>query len=80
MGAWRTLAAMAAVGLLLGLMGCAGTFSQSRLLSGTLMENQTSEGQVQRLRVTHLESWRSWHRNPIKGSGDNVLLKAERSF
>lgn len=80
MGAWRTLAAMAVAGLLLGLMGCAGTFSKSRLLSGTLMENQTSEGQVQRLRITQLDSWRLWNRNPIKGSGDNVVLKAERSF
>jgi hypothetical protein len=44
------------------------------------MENQSPDGQVQRLRITNLESWRLWHRNPIKGSGDNVIMKAELTF
>jgi|UniRef100_A0A7C3WPY5 hypothetical protein len=77
MGALRTLTRLAMAGLFLSLTGCAGS---SRLLSGALMENQSPDGQVQRLRITNLESWRLWHRNPIKGSGDNVIMKAELTF
>jgi hypothetical protein len=78
------MAALAMAGFFLCLTGCAETFSggllNSRLLSGSLVETKTSNGQTRRLSITDLESWQHWHRNPIKGSGDNLIVKAEATF
>ena len=84
MGTSRFLAAVAVASLVLGLLGCAEMFSggplNSRMLSGNLMETKTPDGQIKRLSVTDLESWRSWHPNPIKGNGDSIILKAQATF
>ena len=66
------------------LAGCAETFSgsgrNSNVLSGALMETKSPDGKITRLSVTDLESWQHWHRNPVKGSGDNLIIKAEITF
>ncbi|MDI6852157.1 MAG: hypothetical protein QME75_00950 [Deltaproteobacteria bacterium] len=66
------------------LIGCAETSSgrgvKSRIFSGALLETKTSEGRERRVRVTDLEPWQRWHRNPIKGDGDNLIVKAELTF
>jgi hypothetical protein len=85
MGTIRVLAtALATAVFLLGLVGCAETFPggmlNSRMFSGDLMEKKGSDGQIKRLSVTDLESWQRWHHNPIKGNGDNVIVKAEVTF
>ncbi len=84
MGTSRKVAMLGMAGLLLILTGCAETFSggllNSRLLSGALVETKTSDGHTQRLSITDLESWERWHRNPIKGEGDNLIVKAEATF
>ncbi|MBW1991695.1 MAG: hypothetical protein JRI59_06200 [Deltaproteobacteria bacterium] len=79
----RIVACLAMAGLL-GLAGCAATSSgdscKSRLFFGALLETKTPDGQMQRVYVTDLASWRHWHRNPIKGDGDNLIVKAEVTF
>ena len=84
MGTSRLWAALAVAMLALGLMGCAETFSggllNSQVFSGSLMETKTPDGQIKRLSVTDLESWQRWHHNPIKGNGDNIIVKAEATF
>lgn len=80
----RSLAMALGVAGLLCLAGCAETSSgsslKSRVFSGALVETRTSEGQVRRLSVTDLASWRQWHHNPTKGDGDNIVVKAELTF
>ena len=83
MGTGRFALVLGMAGLLF-LAGCAETSSgglfKSRVFSGDLMESKAADGHVKRLRVTDLESWRRWHRNPTKGDGDNLIVKAEMTF
>jgi hypothetical protein len=83
MGTGRFMVFLGMAGLLL-LAGCAETFTgggrSSPVLSGALMETKSPEGKITRLSVTELASWQHWHRNPVKGSGDNLIIKAEITF
>jgi hypothetical protein len=77
-------AVLATAVFLLGLAGCAETFSggflNSQMFSGNLMETKTPDGQIKRLSVTDIESWQGWHHNPIKGNGDTIIVKAQATF
>lgn len=84
MGKRQLLAALAGVAVVLGLPGCAETLSKgwlnTRMVSGSLAEQQDSGGQRQRLSVEGLESWQLWHQNTHKGDGANVMVKAQTTF
>ena len=83
MGTGRLMVFLGMAGLLF-LAGCAETFTgggrNSPVLSGALMETKSPDGNMKRLSVTELAPWQHWHRNPIKGSGDNLIIKAEITF
>ena len=59
-----------ALAVLLGGIGC----------SGVIQELHRDDGQVERLRVTGGESWKSWDRNPTKGDATAVFLRKESTF
>ncbi len=84
MGVSRLLAALAVAALVLGLLGCAETFSggflSSSLFSGNLAESRDTQGRTQRLSVEGIESWQHWHKNTHKGDGANAIVKAQATF
>lgn len=83
MGTFRLAMLLGMAGILF-LAGCAETSSKSlvksQIFSGALLESKSPDGREKRVRVTDLETWRRWHRNPIKGDGDNLIVKAELTF
>lgn len=84
MEASRLLALLAMAVFVLGLLGCAETFSggllNSRLFSGALAESKDTYGRTQRLSVEGLESWHYWQKNTHKGDGTNLIVKAQATF
>ena len=59
-----------ALAVLLGSVGC----------SGILQELRHDDGQVDRLRISGGESWKSWDRNSTRGDESAVILKKEATF
>ncbi|MFZ5452336.1 MAG: hypothetical protein ACOZF2_10790 [Thermodesulfobacteriota bacterium] len=59
-----------ALAALLGVSGCSGILSESRHV----------DGQVERVRISGGESWRTWDRNATRGDATSFILKKEQTF
>lgn len=59
-----------ALTVLLGAVGC----------SGILQEMRHEDGQVERVRITGGESWKTWDRNSTREDGSSFILKKEQTF
>lgn len=65
--------------MLTAALGCSG-LTDPRLWRGNLMERNLADGRCYRMVALSLEGWEAYDRNPIKGSGDSCILKAEATF
>jgi hypothetical protein len=59
-----------ALAALLGSVGC----------SGILQELRRDDGQVERLRISGGESWKSWDQNSTRKDESAFILKKESTF
>ena len=48
--------------------------------SGILQETRESNGQVERLRLSTGESWKTWDRNSTREDASSLILKKEATF
>ena len=59
-----------ALAAMLGVLSC----------SGILKESRTEDGQVERVRISGGESWRTWDHNSTRKDESAFILKKESTF